>query len=69
MDGGASLAMAPHTHLFNQVDRTEDPDFFVRFMDEAQKPSGIRESKRLMLERIALGAGRGGPRRWLRSRD
>jgi hypothetical protein len=26
----------PHTHLFTQADRTKDPDFFVRFMDEAQ---------------------------------
>jgi hypothetical protein len=33
--------MPPHTNLFAQVDRTEDPDFFVRFMDEAQKPDTI----------------------------
>jgi ubiquinone/menaquinone biosynthesis C-methylase UbiE len=49
--------MAPHTHLFNQVDRTEDPDFFVRFMDEAQKPPGIQASKQRMLDRAALSAG------------
>jgi len=24
----------------------DDPDFFVRFMDEAQKPAGIQTSKR-----------------------
>jgi cyclopropane fatty-acyl-phospholipid synthase-like methyltransferase len=47
----------PHTNLFTQVDRTKDPDFFVRFMDEAQKPAGIRASKRLMLERAPLAAG------------
>jgi len=47
----------PHTNLFTQVDRTRDPDFFVRFMDEAQKPSAIQASKRLMLERIALAPG------------
>ena len=29
----------PHTNLFTQVDRTKDPNFFVRFMDEAQKPA------------------------------
>jgi ubiquinone/menaquinone biosynthesis C-methylase UbiE len=47
----------PHTRLFTQVDRTKDPDFFVRFMDEAQRPEGIRLSKRLMLERMALAPG------------
>jgi hypothetical protein len=36
-----------------QVDRTKDPDFFIRFIDEAQKPAGIQASKQLMLERIA----------------
>jgi len=45
------------TSLFSQVDRTKDPDFFVRFMDEAQKPAGIQASKRLMLERMALAPG------------
>ena len=51
------ISTRPHTNLFTQVDRTEDPDFFVRFMDEAQKPAAIQASKRLMLERIALGPG------------
>jgi ubiquinone/menaquinone biosynthesis C-methylase UbiE len=45
------------THLFTQVDRTQDPDFFVRFMDEVQKPAGFQTGKRLMLERIALAPG------------
>lgn len=49
--------MSPHTNLFMQVDRTEDPDFFVRFMDEAQKPAGIQASKQLMLDRAALASG------------
>ena len=49
--------MRPHTNLFTQVDRTEDPDFFVRFMDEAQKPAAIQASKRLMLERAAMTSG------------
>jgi ubiquinone/menaquinone biosynthesis C-methylase UbiE len=43
--------------IFTQVDHTQDPDFFVRFMDEAQKPAGIQASKRLMLERMALAPG------------
>ena len=47
----------PHVNLFTQVDRTKDPDFFIRFMDEAQKPPAIQASKRLMLERVALAPG------------
>ena len=46
------MSTHPHTRLFTQVDRTNDPDFFVRFMDEAQKPAGIQASKGLMLERM-----------------
>jgi ubiquinone/menaquinone biosynthesis C-methylase UbiE len=51
------MSSHPHTNLFTQVDRTKDPDFFVRFMDEAQKPPAIQASKRVMLERIALAPG------------
>ncbi len=51
------MSSRPHTNLFTQVDRTKDPDFFIRFMDEAQKPAGIQASKRIMLERIALAPG------------
>ena len=51
------MSTHPHTKLFTQVDRTKDPDFFVRFMDEAQRPEGIQASKRLMLERMALAPG------------
>lgn len=51
------MSTYPHTELFTQVDRTKDPDFFVRFMDEAQKPAGIQASKRLMLERMTLTPG------------
>jgi len=47
----------PHTNLFTEVDRTSDPDFFVRFMDEAQKPAGIQTSKQLMLERMQVSPG------------
>jgi ubiquinone/menaquinone biosynthesis C-methylase UbiE len=52
------MSTYPHSNLFTQVDRTKDPDFFVRFMDEAQKPAGIQASKRLMLERMALAPGK-----------
>jgi cyclopropane fatty-acyl-phospholipid synthase-like methyltransferase len=51
------MSTRSHTRLFTQVDRTNDPDFFVRFMDEAQQPAGIQASKRLMLERMALASG------------
>lgn len=51
------MSGSPHTMLFTDVDRSQDPDFFVRFMDEAQKPAGIQASKRLMLERMALKPG------------
>src|SRR6476660_853037 len=51
------MSTHPHTSLFTQVDRTRDPDFFIRFMDEAQKPPTIQASKRLMLERSALAPG------------
>jgi ubiquinone/menaquinone biosynthesis C-methylase UbiE len=55
--GRIGMSAQPHTKLFTQVDRTQDPDFFIRFMDEAQKPAGIQASKRLMLERMALAPG------------
>jgi ubiquinone/menaquinone biosynthesis C-methylase UbiE len=51
------MSTRPHSNLFSEVDRTDDPGFFVRFMDEAQKPPAIQASKRLMLERIALAPG------------
>ena len=51
------MAIPPHTNLFTQVDRTRDPDFFVRFMDAAQQPAGIQASKRLMQEGLALAPG------------
>jgi ubiquinone/menaquinone biosynthesis C-methylase UbiE len=51
------MSTHPHTKLFTQVDRTQDPDFLVRFMDEAQRPEGIQVSKRLMLDRMALAPG------------
>src|SRR5215470_14437772 len=51
------MSIPPHTHLFTEVDRTSDPDFFVRFMDEAQKPVGIQRSKQIMVERMNVAAG------------
>jgi hypothetical protein len=52
-----AVSTQPHTKLFTQVDRTKDPDFFVRFMDEAQRPEGIQASEQLMLERMGLTPG------------
>ena len=46
------MSIPSHTKLFTEVDRTSDPDFFVRFMDEAQKPAAIQTSKQLMLEHL-----------------
>ena len=51
------MTTSPHSNLFTEVDRTSDPDFFVRFMDEAQKPAGIARSKQVMLERMAVQPG------------
>ena len=51
------MSTHPHTNLFAQVDRTKDPEFFVRFMEEVQKLPAIQASRRLMLERIALVPG------------
>jgi hypothetical protein len=53
----AMSSIPPHTHLFTDVDRTSDPDFFVRFMDEAQKPAAIQTSKQIMLERMHVAPG------------
>src|SRR5262245_28212306 len=50
-------SVPPHTNLFTEVDRASDPDFCVRFMDEAQKPAAIQTSKRLMLERMHVAPG------------
>jgi ubiquinone/menaquinone biosynthesis C-methylase UbiE len=47
----------PHTNLFDHVDRSHDPDFFIRFTDEAQKPAAIAASKQVILNRIALTPG------------
>ncbi|MGA8231742.1 MAG: methyltransferase domain-containing protein [Candidatus Acidiferrales bacterium] len=51
------MSTHPHTNLFTQVDHTKDPNFFIRFMDEAQKLPAFQASRRLMLERIALEPG------------
>jgi ubiquinone/menaquinone biosynthesis C-methylase UbiE len=51
------MSTHPHSALFSDVDHSKDPDFFIRFMDEAQKPAGMAESKRLMQQRMALTPG------------
>lgn len=46
-----------HVNLFTKVDRTKDPDFLIRFMDETEKLPAIQASRRLMFERISLRSG------------
>jgi len=36
------MSTHPHINLFTQVHRTKDPGFFVRFMDEAQRPPAFQ---------------------------
>ena len=48
------MSIPPHTNLFTDVDRTSDPDFFVRFMDEAQKPAAIQTSKQISFTAFAI---------------
>ncbi len=43
--------------LFTTVDHTQDPDFFVRFMDEAHKLPGFRAGKALIRQRLDVRAG------------
>src|SRR6185436_11900675 len=52
-----AMSIPPHTNLFTELDRTNDPGFFVRFMDEAQKPAAIQTSKQIMLERMNVAPG------------
>ncbi|MCA1666048.1 MAG: methyltransferase domain-containing protein [Thermomicrobia bacterium] len=43
--------------LFTAVDRTRDPDFFVRFMDEGHTLPNVRVCKDLLRHRLGLRAG------------
>jgi SAM-dependent methyltransferase len=43
--------------LFSSVDRTKEPDFFKRFLDEGNKLPGIIASKPIILAGLQLTEG------------
>ena len=43
--------------LFSSVDRTKEPDFFKRFLDEKNKNPGIVASKPIILAGLHLSGG------------
>ena len=43
--------------LFSSVDRTKEPDFFKRFLDEGNKIPGIIASKPIILAGLHLTGG------------
>ena len=43
--------------LFSSVDRTKEPDFFKRFLDEGNKIPGIIASKPIILAGLKLTGG------------
>jgi ubiquinone/menaquinone biosynthesis C-methylase UbiE len=43
--------------FFTEVDRTKDPNFFVRFLDEGNALPSIRASKAIILEELRLSDG------------
>jgi ubiquinone/menaquinone biosynthesis C-methylase UbiE len=51
------LPTAEDVTLFTTVDRTADPDFYVRFLDAGNALPDIRTAKALMLERLRLRCG------------
>ena len=44
--------------LFSSVDRTKEPDFFKRFLDEGNKLPGIIASKPIILGGLQLTGGK-----------
>ena len=52
--------------LFSSVDRTKEPDFFKRFLDEGNKIPGIIASKPIILAGLQLTGRQKGPRCWMR---
>jgi len=43
--------------LFTEVDRTDDPDFFIRFLDQGNANPDIQKSKRIILDGLRLREG------------
>lgn len=52
MDSDKAVALG-----FTDVDHTREPDFFVRFMEEAHNLPAIRQGKSLIRQRLGLRAG------------
>jgi ubiquinone/menaquinone biosynthesis C-methylase UbiE len=51
------MAVRGDITLFTDVDRTQDPDFYRRFLDEGNANPGIRVSKPILLDQLRLEAG------------
>src|SRR5262249_12365074 len=55
--GGIEMASPEDITLFSSVDRTKEPDFFKRFLDEGNKIPGIIASKPIILAGLRLTGG------------
>src|SRR5215469_7083196 len=49
--------MSEDVTLFTEVDRTGDPNFFIRFLDQGNALPDIQKSKPIILERLHLRPG------------
>jgi hypothetical protein len=49
--------MGEDVTLFTEVDRTGDPDFFIRFLDQVNANPDIQTSKPIILDRLHLRPG------------
>src|SRR2546423_1870229 len=56
-DDGGRRHMAQMRSGFSDVDRTEDPEGLVRFLDVAASSEFFSQNRRLRLERLALSRG------------
>lgn len=43
--------------LFTEVDRTGDPDFFIRFLDQGNALADVQKSKPIILDGLHLREG------------
>src|SRR5690242_13175724 len=49
--------MSEDVTLFTEVDRTGDPDFFIRFLDQRNANPYIQKSKQIILDALHLHDG------------
>ena len=49
--------MSKDVTLFTEVDRTGDPDFFIRFLDQGTANPDIQKSKPIILDALQLRSG------------